>query len=73
MSTMAMSEAAAHLGVTEATIRSWVLRGYLEPVRRGARPLRFDDMALARCAAKRMSKAEHDRLDALWTQVLDSS
>lgn len=65
-----MSEAAIQCGVTESTIRSWVLRGYLEPVRRGAKPLRFDEQALAQCAAERMSKAEHERLDTLWAQVV---
>ena len=70
MITLAISEAAIQCGVTEATIRKWVMRGHIEPVRRGAKPLRFDESALARCAAERMSSAEHARLDALWTQVL---
>lgn len=70
MITLPMAEAAAQCGVSESTIRSWVLRGYLEPVRRGAKPLRFDEQALAQCAADRMSKAEHARLDALWANVV---
>lgn len=40
-------EAATLAGVSTNTLRSWVLRGDLEPVRRGAKPLRFryDDVA----------------------------
>jgi excisionase family DNA binding protein len=34
-------EAADLLGVKAATVRSWVLKGWLEPLRRGAKPLRF--------------------------------
>ena len=63
-------------GVRPGTIRQWVLRGWLEPVRRGTRPLRFHDHDVAACAVQRRSKAERDRLDDLATRweatVLDS-
>jgi predicted site-specific integrase-resolvase len=68
--TLNISEAAQQVGVSEATIRSWVMRGYLEPVRRGAKPLRFAEYELVACARERMSKAEHDALDALWAELL---
>lgn len=34
-------EAATWAGVKPATVRGWVLKGWLEPLRRGAKPLRF--------------------------------
>ncbi len=70
MATLPIHEAAVLVGTSEATLRQWVIRGHLEPVRRGAKPLRFDEEALTRCAADRLSRAEHQRLDALWARTL---
>ena len=68
--TLTIHEAARQVGVTEATLRKWVMRDYLTPVRRGAKPLRFREGDLLRCAEERMPLAEHDRLDTLWAKVL---
>lgn len=45
--TVTTEEAAQIAGVSVAQVRKWILAGHLEPVRRGARPLRFhyDDVA----------------------------
>ena len=56
-------EAAKMVGVTTATIRQWVVRGWLQPVRRGARPLKFAAWDVWRCAAQRMPDAWHAMID----------
>lgn len=42
-------EAANLAGVSPATVRGWVLKGWLNPCRRGAKPLRFHYDDVARC------------------------
>lgn len=56
--TVTTEQAAEIAGVTTSTIRQWVVRGWLEPVRRGAKPLRFhyDDVA----------RVQRDRRPATW-------
>ena len=50
-------EAAAWAGVSPATIRGWVLKGWLVPLRRGAKPLRFHYDEVARCQRDHRSQA----------------
>ena len=70
MSTVTKLEAAALVGVTPFTISRWVDRGYLTPVRPNAKPVLFHEADVVECKHDRMSRAEHDTLDALWQEVL---
>ena len=65
-------QAARLVGVTPATIRQWVTRGWLDPLRRGARPLRFHTTDVRAAADRGQRTAHHDRLDTLWSAVLDA-
>lgn len=69
---LTIDEAADHLGVSTTTIRSWVLRGHVEPITRGVKPLRFREQDITRCEADRLTTAERTRLDTLWSRVLDA-
>lgn len=64
------AEAADSVGVDPFTIRQWVARGYLRPLRAGAKPLMFRETDVVECSLGRTSKAQHARLDRLWAQVL---
>lgn len=55
--TVTTEEAAAIAGVSVALIRKWVLAGDLEPVRRGAKPLRFHYEDVARCQRDHRTRA----------------
>lgn len=59
--TVTIDEAAEIAGVSVAQIRKWVLAGWLNPVRRGARPLRFDYYDVARCQRDHRTKAWETR------------
>lgn len=63
-------EAAEQVGVTPATIRSWVLRGQLEPVRRGVHPMHFDWLEVSRCHADRKPRSYHDTLRRKWVACI---
>lgn len=54
--TITTDEAAEIAGVDPSVIRKWVLRGDLEPVRRGAKPLRFHYEDVARVQASKRSQ-----------------
>lgn len=54
--TVTTDEAAEIAGVDAATIRKWVMRGDLEPVRRGAKPLRFHYDDVCRVQREKRSK-----------------
>lgn len=71
--TLTTEEAATLVGVSPFTIAKWVTRGYLRPVRPGAKPSLFREADVVECRYERMSQAEHDRLDALWAQVVASA
>lgn len=67
-----LDEAAEQLDVSPSTIRTWVLRGHLEPLVRGARPLRFRASAVWACAEARRSQAERNRIATLARRWADT-
>lgn len=74
--TVTTEEAAEIAGVSTATLRGWVLKGWLEPVRRGAKPLRFhyDDVARVQ-REKRPSTWQRRHAEAVsaWIASADAS
>ncbi len=62
-------EAAEHLGLTPSAVRQMVVRGELVPLRRGAKPLRFNLLDVAEAAVRRLSADEHARLDTLAERI----
>ena len=67
--TLTTEEAAAEVGTDPATLRAWVSRGHLRPVRVGAKPLRFRREDVIEAWLQRRSQRWHDDLDALWRGV----
>lgn len=59
--TVTTDEAAELAGVDPTTIRQWVIRGDLEPVRRGVKPLRFSYGDVARVQREKRPKAWRTR------------
>jgi predicted site-specific integrase-resolvase len=55
------ADAALLAEVSEATIRQWKRRGYLPDV--------YTAQDVWRCAAERLPKREHARLDRAWEQI----
>lgn len=63
--TLTTDDLCREFGVVPSAVRMWVARGWIEPVRRGAKPLRFreDDVAVFR--RERMPVHERERLRRL--------
>ena len=61
-------EAAAELGVSAARVRQFVMAGQLQPVRRGASPMRFRLDDVIDLQQRRRSATEQARLDTLATE-----
>lgn len=62
--TLTTDEAADIAGVDPAVLRKWVMLGDLEPVRRGAKPLRFWYDDVARVQRQKRSRAWDRRHEA---------
>jgi excisionase family DNA binding protein len=58
-------EAAAELGVSAARVRQFVMAGMLQPVRRGASPMRFRLDDVIDLQQRRRSATDQARLDML--------
>jgi predicted site-specific integrase-resolvase len=71
--TVTTDEAAAMAGKRPATIRDWVRHGYLEPIRPGARPLRFRAADVSACARDRLSPADRAAMREAWAQICRSA
>lgn len=74
--TLTSAEAAEIAGVSDGVLRKWVLRGDLEPVRRGAKPLRFDYDAVAECQRKKRGKtweARHGEAVKAFASAIEES
>ena len=72
--TVTTDEAADLAGVDPALIRKWVMRGDLEPVRRGTKPLRFHYDDVAKVQRDKRSKAwrkRHEDARAAWLASAD--
>lgn len=65
-------QAAAHLGIGTTTVRRWVMKGWLTPVRRGTSPLQFRYLDVENARIARMPSTWHQHLDDLaarWEQA----
>lgn len=71
--TLTTDEAAARVGVSPQAVRMWVLRGDLNPIRRGVKPLRFHEAEVIECRLGTMSKSRRKYLETLASQVLTSA
>lgn len=62
--TVTTDEAAELAGIDPSVLRKWVLRGDLEPVRRGAKPLRFNYDDVCRVQREKRAKGWLSRHEA---------
>jgi len=67
---LTIPEAADLLGISPFTVKSWLVRGHLRPIREDAKPLLFREVDVLECHRARMSAAMHVRLDTLWAEIL---
>lgn len=63
------AEAAERLGIAPATVRRWVMKGWLHPIIPSAKPLTFREHDVARARADRLTAAQHADMDATWAEV----
>ena len=74
--TVTTEEAAEYAGVSPATLRGWVLKGWLEPVRRGAMPLRFHYEDVARAQREHRTGAwerRHSEAVETWVRSISAA
>jgi len=69
-SVLTIEDAASLLDISPFTVKSWVARDQLRPVRDDAKPLLFLERDVLECHRARMTPAMHARLDTLWALIL---
>lgn len=66
---MNTAETARALGIEEATVRRWVMKGWLRPVEPRTKPLTFHPDEVERARSRRLTDAQHQAIDDTWAEV----
>jgi hypothetical protein len=73
MTSLTTDDAAASLGIDPATLRRWVMKGWIHPVLPRGKPLRFRPDEVERARAGRLTEADHAEIDGAWERLSPGS